>query len=129
MIVKICGLASFLSVLFFFSFCKKESNSSTKKNTVAIVESFNQRGRQVFNTNCASCHGLTGKGDGIAARNATWNPRNFMQDAFKNGKDIAGITKTLNEGISRTTMVAWKGILNPEDIRNVAEYVLHLSNK
>jgi mono/diheme cytochrome c family protein len=42
-------------------------------------------GRELFRTYCASCHGVTGRGDGPAAEELRRRPADLTQFATKNG--------------------------------------------
>jgi mono/diheme cytochrome c family protein len=86
-----------------------------------------QAGKEAFEMSCGSCHGEKGAGDGAAAAALNPKPRNFKAAAaeWKNGPTIAGVTKTLKEGIKGTAMVAY-GHLGDETIGQVAKYVVHL---
>jgi len=42
-------------------------------------------GKREFESNCASCHGLTGRGDGPVAKYLTTPPSNLTQLARRNG--------------------------------------------
>lgn len=58
-----------------------------------------KKGEELF-SQCAACHGPAGKGDGAAAAALNPKPRNFHQDKdWVNGRNFAGIYKTLEEGI------------------------------
>jgi mono/diheme cytochrome c family protein len=73
------------------------------------------KGRELYTTNCGSCHGNEGKGDGIAAASMNPKPRNFtVLDGWKNGFKPGQIYKTLQEGIIATGMPAFANI-TPED--------------
>ncbi len=74
------------------------------------------KGKELFNTNCVSCHGATGKGDGVAGAALNPKPRNFhAADGWTNGRDFAGMWKTLQEGIAAKGMAAYDVI--PADQR------------
>ncbi len=105
------------------TYCKKKS----KEEDPIILEKTERIGKQTFNTNCATCHGNTGEGDGPAS--AGINPRNFKKDKFKNGDDLLSIQKTIEEGVPGTTMVGWKEILSAEQIEFTARYVRQLIGK
>lgn len=87
-----------------------------------------QKGQEIFNQNCASCHGEKGSGDGAAAESLNPKPRNYKAPAsqWKNGNTEAGILKTLNNGIPKSPMVAYK-FLGDENLKLLAKYVVHLS--
>ncbi len=78
---------------------------------------------------CASCHGDAGEGNGAAAANLNPKPRNFKapEAEWKNGKTVAGITKTLKEGIAPG--MAKYDYLKEEEIAALANYVIELGSK
>lgn len=87
-----------------------------------------QKGQEIFNQNCVSCHGDKGAGDGAAAASLNPKPRNYRAPAsqWKNGNTEAGVLKTLNNGIPNSPMVAYK-FLGDENLKLLAKYVVHLS--
>jgi mono/diheme cytochrome c family protein len=73
------------------------------------------KGKTMFLTNCAGCHGESGKGDGVAGASLNPKPRNFTElTGWKNGPQFAQIYKTLQEGIPGSAMASFSNIL-PED--------------
>ena len=84
------------------------------------------RGQALFNQNCVSCHGPAGRGDGPAARGLNPPPRDFSQAAgWKNGYQVEGIWKTLQEGIKGSGMVAYE-YLSHKDRMALVHYVQSL---
>jgi cytochrome c oxidase cbb3-type subunit 3 len=74
-------------------------------------------GKQVFTTNCASCHrpdagGLIGP--------------NLTDDAWIHGGSLLEIHKTVREGVMAKGMPAWDKLLRPEQIDGVVAYVASL---
>ena len=81
------------------------------------------KGKEVYEVNCASCHGPNGAGDGPAGAALNPKPRNFaLADGWKNGKTKEGIIKTLKEGITGSGMVAYPHL--EAEYEALAEYVL-----
>jgi len=67
--------------------------------------------RGLYSTNCASCHGETGLGDGPAGLVMNPKPRNFhASEGWTNGRKVSEIYKTLEEGIVRNGMASFNYI-------------------
>ena len=87
-----------------------------------------ERGKIVFKENCASCHGETGAGDGVAAAALNPKPRNLVTEKFKAGSKPAEIFKSVTDGLPGTLMVSFKHL--PEaDRKAVSEFVASLVKK
>lgn len=70
---------------------------------------FITKGKELFNTNCKSCHGDNGMGDGPAAAMLNPKPRNFHAvDGWTNGRNVDQMYKTLQEGIPKNGMAAYE---------------------
>jgi cytochrome c oxidase cbb3-type subunit 3 len=88
-------------------------------------------GAAVFRTNCAQCHGT-----GAAGVQASGYP-NLLDDDWLWGGDIEAIAFTVRHGIRNTTdpdarfseMPAFADVLSPDEIAQVTEHVLALSNQ
>ncbi len=66
-------------------------------------------GKKLYESNCSSCHGLEGKGDGPAGSGLNPPPRNLQTaEGWKNGRKISQMFKTLEDGIPGTAMVAYE---------------------
>lgn len=82
-----------------------------------------ERGKSLFESNCAGCHGTEGKGDGIAGATLNPKPRNFHStDGWKNSPKISGIYKTLQEGIPGSGMASYSTLL-PQDRFAIIHYI------
>ena len=74
-----------------------------------------QKGKELYEVNCLSCHGETGLGDGPAGLVMNPKPRNFLDtDEWTNGRTFSDAYKTLEEGILENGMAAYE-IIPPED--------------
>lgn len=84
-------------------------------------------GKKVYATNCAMCHGATGKGDGAAAATLVPKPRDLVGGQWKRGGTTLELFETITKGFS--TMPAW-GQLSTVDRLAVVHFVRSItSNK
>lgn len=78
------------------------------------------RGKEVFTTVCAACHGQ--QGEGLVGPNLTDN-------AWIHGGAPSKIYTSVAEGVLAKAMPAWKEQLGPEKTRDVVAFVLTLKGK
>lgn len=77
-----------------------------------------EHGKQVFMTNCLSCHGANGEG-GIGP--------NLTDPYWINGDgSVNAIVKVVTNGVPVKGMIAWKPILSETDILDVSSHVYNL---
>jgi len=82
-----------------------------------------QKGKELYTTNCASCHNETGAGGGPASAGLNPAPRNFTSpDGWKKGRTISAIYTTLEEGIEGGSMISYN-FLTPQDRISLAHYI------
>jgi len=85
-----------------------------------------EAGKKIFAENCASCHGETGKGDGLSR--TTMNPKqpppaNFTDPEFVSGLSPFKAFNAISFGVENTAMASFAAL--PEDERwQLAFYVL-----
>jgi cytochrome c oxidase cbb3-type subunit 3 len=72
-------------------------------------------GETVYAQNCIACHGIALEG-GIGPT--------FLDDEWLHGGQSADILRTITEGVPAKGMVPWGGILSPEQINQVAAFVI-----
>lgn len=72
-------------------------------------------GQAVFTQNCVACHGANLEG-GIGPT--------FLDDQWLHGGEASEILHTITVGVPAKGMVPWGGILSPEQINQVAAYVI-----
>lgn len=80
-------------------------------------------GATVYTSTCAGCHGITGKGDGVAAGYLYPRPRNFTLGEFKFGGTVNQIAQTVQRGLPGTAMPGFAASLTVKEINAVAVYV------
>jgi high-affinity iron transporter len=86
------------------------------------------KGKELFNTNCAVCHGIEGNGDGAGGAALTPKPRNLHDAAstWTQGNSPLSIFYTLTNGSPGTGMASYKSLL-PEDRFALMHYVVSLA--
>ena len=82
-----------------------------------------QRGKFVYESQCASCHGVTGDGETPIAKALDPPPRNLIEKEFYEELSPSRVHNTLKLGISGTSMVSYENILSEEDKWHVSFYV------
>lgn len=94
---------------------------------VPTSEASIKAGAAIYGRTCRSCHGLQGKGDGIAAPPGS-KPANLVDAEWKHGSTDADIFKTIKEGIAPYDVMKPLGKVFPDaDIWNVVNYVRSLA--
>ncbi len=78
---------------------------------------------------CSSCHGDTGKGDGLAAAALPQKPADFTDPAHSAYYSDQGRLYIIKNGVEGTPMVGWKDILSEEEILAVYAYVRSLRSE
>jgi len=96
------------------------------KTVLTATPELLNRGKMLYEQNCTACHGPKGEGNGPAATTLNPRPRDFTHpEGWKNGFKLAGIYKTLSEGIKGTGMAAYD-YLGPRDRMALDHYVQSL---
>ena len=78
-------------------------------------------GAEVFRTNCETCHGPQGQGDGPAGQSLQPPPGNLADVQSRAGDDY--LFWRIHDGKPGTSMVAWRGILTDEQIWQVVAFI------
>lgn len=74
-------------------------------------------GQNIFKTNCVACHGQAGEG--------TVGP-NLTDEYWIHGGGIKNIFKTIKYGVPAKGMIAWQAQLKPNEMQQVASYIMSL---
>jgi mono/diheme cytochrome c family protein len=101
------------------------------KNPVKTTPESIAAGKAIYDKQCASCHGETGKGDGKMAASITTGPKpSDLSDAtWKHGDSDGEIYTLIHDGSKGTGMRGYGTRLKPEDIWNVVNYLRTLGPK
>ena len=83
-------------------------------------------GAAVYAKLCRACHGLRGRGDGIAAPPGT-KPANLVDAEWKHGGTDAEIFKTIRQGIDPFDVMRPQRGLSDADIWSIIHYLRDLA--
>lgn len=83
------------------------------------------QGKQVFTAHCASCHGATGNGQGVAAQSLASKPMNFLDSARMASMSPLSVFTSTKLGIQNTAMPSFSSLAEDE-LWAVSFYVLSL---
>jgi high-affinity iron transporter len=84
------------------------------------------QGRRLYERNCASCHGLAGRGDGVAARGM--NPKPPAIGDAQTMRDVSPATmyRIVSVGIAGTPMTGYAAAFTPEQRWDIVSYLMSL---
>ena len=83
-----------------------------------------KRAETLYSHNCASCHGVTGHGDGVAAASLNPPPANFHGEKMRELSPFKAFN-AIRVGVPGTPMVAWNS-LTDQNVWDLSFYVLSL---
>lgn len=84
-----------------------------------------ETGRQVYNSLCAACHGLYGRGDGLGARHLAAPPTDLRAGAGKTPIENTGLVRIATDG--KGAMPGAGDVLTAHEIRAVVAFLRVLS--
>ncbi len=82
-----------------------------------------RRGENLFQNNCAFCHGADGTGKNWIGQFLEPHPRNLRDPTFMAGSSRQSIAHAIREGLPGTSMPAWKDVLGLNDISALLAYI------
>ena len=96
---------------------KEEHGPSVDENTVTLVTdpTLLADGEATYLKLCVACH-LENGGGGVGP--------NFTDDYWIHGNTINDLFTTIKYGVPEKGMIPWESQLNPEQMQNVASYIL-----
>jgi mono/diheme cytochrome c family protein len=84
------------------------------------------RGEAIYQSHCAGCHGIQGKGDGPDAATLLVPPTNFHTQESR-AKSEMDLRSAIIWGLVFSPMHGWWDTLSVEDIRAVTAYIRRLA--
>jgi DMSO reductase family type II enzyme heme b subunit len=96
----------------------------------ASAQQAESTGQRVYDRWCASCHGVDGRGDGVAAAYMLPRPRDFTRGIYQIRSTASGelptdadLRRVIDDGMPGTTMPGWKGTLSQAERTAVLEHI------
>jgi cytochrome c oxidase cbb3-type subunit 3 len=98
---------------------RKANAAAIDENTARLVkeEALLAQAKSIYQQNCQACHGGAGEG-GVGP--------NLTDEYWLHGGDVKEVFKSIKYGIPQKGMIAWQQKLKPDEIQNVASYILSL---
>lgn len=102
----------------------QHADAAKLKNPVKSSSASITAGKGLYDTQCASCHGTTGKGDGkMAAMMNPPKPSDLTDASWKHGSTDGEIFTLIRDGSKGTGMRGYAARMQTEDIWNVVNYL------
>ena len=104
------------------------ADAAALKNPVKSTPESIAAGKKLYDTQCATCHGVTGKGDGkMAASIPDPKPADMTDATWKHGGSDGEIFTISRDGSKGTGMRGFAAKMKTQDIWNVVNYLKSLA--
>jgi mono/diheme cytochrome c family protein len=101
--------------------------AAKNQNPVKADETSIAAGKQVYEKNCANCHGKTGAGDGAMGAELNPKPSNFTDAEWKHGSSDGEIFAVIKDGVKGTGMKSFNSKLTPHQMWDAINYLRTLA--
>lgn len=85
-----------------------------------------RQGKALFEKNCAFCHGADGTGKNWIGSFLQPHPRDLTVEQWAQEVTPERLRTVIRDGLSNTTMSAWRTVLTAEQIDALVEYVMRM---
>jgi mono/diheme cytochrome c family protein len=96
------------------------------KNPLAEDSKATKDAKSVYTTNCESCHGTKGEGNGPAAVSIVPRPKNLASETVQKQSDGVIFWKITT---GKSPMVSWKDVLTEKQRWGLVNYIRQLKKK
>jgi mono/diheme cytochrome c family protein len=98
----------------------------------ACISGDPEKGKAKYAQICASCHGATGAGDGVASAGLNPKPAHHNDGNYMNPLSNEHLTKVITEGgpsVGKSPLMApWGSVLGPQGVQDVIAFVRTLAD-
>ena len=123
-LVVLCGLVA-LVLLSGLAACGDGSRRAAGDGRDQSPE---ERGRRVYLTYCALCHGTAADGRGVRAEHLRGDPTDFTDPAWRRQATPESVRRAIVEGVPGTSMMPWV-TLPTGDVDALVAYLLSVAER
>lgn len=106
----------------------QHADAAKMKNPIKAAPASVAAGKTLYDTQCSSCHGTAGKGDGkMAAMMNPPKPSDLSDGTWKHGATDGEIFTLIRDGSKGTAMRGYATRMQTEQIWNVVNYLRTLA--
>jgi mono/diheme cytochrome c family protein len=105
------------------------NQNQTARNSVPSSPESIASGSKTFGRYCATCHGVTGQGDGAGGTKLSPKPSNLTDGDRKHGSSDSEVFAVIHDGVKNTGMKGYASRLTEHEIWDLVNYIRSISAK